>query len=336
MWPHSGSSCPFARHFVTPGAGSQAGCATQRPGRFLGYCALQSPVCTGNSPEGAGSSRWARGTWPHCSTHGRAQGGPMGLGQGRRLGQARADAILALAGSAAELLRERQEGNCCAPVALQHPAGMLPPAQVCPHPARAADAAGSPWRGISGAPLGEQGLCTALPLPLLLCCVPAWLRVQPRDFPVDFLSPCSTWGVTPCLGGWHIPTHMHLGFTAGEVWGIWGNLGVFLVLLSPVQGCWGGGAKPPAGHCGMCWCRGASCRGTPLSPSGTCGMSPAPPFPWQQRWHPEHLEQSSPASRDVISRCPGNPASAAGRAVRGAPGTATPTWGEGRGVRAEG
>lgn len=171
----------------------------------------------------------------------------MGLGQGRRLGQAPADAILAVAGSAAELLRERQEGNCCAPVALQHPAGMLPPAQVCPHPARAADAAGSPRRGILGASLGEQGLCTTLPLPLLLCCVPAWLRVQPRDSPMDFLSPCSTWGVTPCLGGWHVPTHMHLGFTAGEVWGIWGNLGVFLVLLSPVQRyAGGGGSKAPS------------------------------------------------------------------------------------------
>lgn len=205
----------------------------------------------------------------------------MGLGQGRRLGQAPADAILAMAGSAAELLRERQEGNCCAPVALQHPAGMLPPAQVCPHPARAADAAGSPRRGILGASLGEQGLCTTLPLPLLLCCVPAWLRVQPRDSPMDFLSPCSTWGVTPCLGGWHVPTHMHLGFTAGEVWGIWGNLGVFLVLLSPVQRYAGGGGEqsPQPGTAGCAGAGGLRAGGPPCHPQVPAGCRRPRRFP---------------------------------------------------------
>lgn len=95
-----------------------------------------------------------------------------------------------------------------------------------------------------------------------------------------------------------------------------------------------GERSPRPGAAGCAGAGGGFVQGDPpLPPSGTRGMSPAPPFPWQQRWHPEHLEQSSPASRDVISRCPGNPASAAGRA-RGAPGAAAPKRGEGRGARA--
>lgn len=95
-----------------------------------------------------------RGAGPLAVPIAQGQSGPAGLWQcwavsgssleqhrDRLLQQALADAIFAITGKTAvlrvvnSLLRDVQEGNCCVPVALQHPTGNLQPPQVCLPPA---------------------------------------------------------------------------------------------------------------------------------------------------------------------------------------------------------
>lgn len=176
---------------------------------------------------------------------------------------------------------------------------------------------------------GSRGCAQLFPCPFCFAASLRGCECSPETSPVDFLSPCSTWGVTPCLGGWHIPTHMHLGFTAGEVWGIWGNLGVFLVLLSPVQGCWGGEQSPCPGTAGCAGVGGLCAGGPPCHPQVPAGCRRPRRFPGNSDGIPStssrvplHPAMSSAVARATqhpqpCGRCGEHPAQPPQRGARG-------------------